>query len=249
MTRRKFFPVFDLNQASHQPPPRLPAPEASGVDRRLRRGVLTDRQHIWQHDVDDDRPRGIISSAQTLSQESREIIERAFHAKVFDKYGSCEFSGIAHECEVHAGYHVNAESYIVEIVRDGKPVAPGEVGEVLITDLTNRSVPMIRYALGDLVTATDRLCPCGRGLPLIGAVQGRVQSIIIGTNGSFLPGAFFPHAQDYGHILRQFQVVQERLGAIEFNIVEGPRFSPAALRKFWYPPPPGDDMVDQRTLG
>ena len=80
--------------------------------------------------------------------------------------------------------------------------------------------------------ATDEVCPCGRGLPLIGDIQGRVQAIIIGTNGCFLPGTFFAHLlKDYGHILKQFQVVQEELGAIEFNVVKGPRFSDASLEQ------------------
>ena len=150
------------------------------------------------------------------------------------------------ECEAHRGHHVNAESYIVEIVRDGRPAAPGEVGEVLVTDLTNFSLPLIRYALGDLATATDQRCPCGRGLPLIGPIQGRMQAIIVGTNGCFLPGTFFAHLlKDYGHILRQFQVVQERLGAIDFNVVQGPRFSERALNEILavFRRHLGDDMV------
>ncbi len=160
------------------------------------------------------------------------MIEDSFQAKVFDKYGSREFSGIAFECEAHTGHHVNAESYIVEIVRDGRPARPGETGEVVVTDLNNTCVPIIRYALGDLATATEERCPCGRGLPLIGEIQGRMQAIIVGTNGCFLPGTFFAHLlKDYGHILKQFQVVQERLGAIEFNVVKGPRFSETELDK------------------
>lgn len=232
LTRRKFFPAFEMNEKN--------------IDRyveflRRRRPVLIDgyaeafnliATYLKQRRIDGIRPKGIISSAQTLSDESREVIEQSFGAKVFDKYGSREFSGIAHQCEAHRGYHVNAESYIVEIVRDGRPALPGEVGEVLVTDLTNRSVPMIRYALNDLATATDERCACGRGLPLIGSIQGRLQSIIVGTNGCFLPGAFFPHLlKDYDHIIRKFQVVQERLGAIEFKVIKGPRFSDAELAK------------------
>src|SRR5262249_6195891 len=99
-------------------------------------------------------------------------------------------------------------------------------------DLNNYAVPMIRYALGDLATASTEPCPCGRGLPVIGDIQGRVQAIIIGTNGCYLPGTFFAHLlKDYGHILKQFQVVQERLGAVDFNIVKGPRFSSASLER------------------
>ncbi len=231
-TRRKFFPAFQMNE------------ETIGdyiEFLRQKRPVLIDgyaeafnliAYYLKGHNVDGIRPKGLVSSAQTLSQESREVIEQAFHAKVFDKYGSREFSGIAHECEAHAGHHVNAESYIVEIIRDGRPAAPGETGEVVVTDLTNYCVPLIRYALGDLATAAAGPCPCGRGLPLIGEIQGRVQAIIIGTNGCFLPGTFFAHLlKDYGHILKQFQVVQERLGAIAFNVVKGPRFSDAELEK------------------
>lgn len=232
LSRRKFFPAFQMNE------------ETIGdylEFLRQKRPVLIDgyaeafnliAHYVRDRRVDGIRPKGIISSAQTLSRESREIIEQAFQARVFDKYGSREFSGIAHECEAHSGHHVNAESYIVEIVRDGRPAAPGETGEVLVTDLNNFCVPMIRYALGDLATATAGPCACGRGLPLIGAVQGRTQAIIIGTNGCFLPGTFFAHLlKDYGHILKQFQVVQERLGAIDFNVVKGPRFSEGSLAK------------------
>jgi phenylacetate-CoA ligase len=232
LTRRRFFPAFQMNEENIQRYVEF---------LRAKRPVLIDgyaeafnliAQHLKHRQVDGIRPKGIISSAQTLSEESREVIEQAFQAKVFDKYGSREFSGIAHECEAHSGHHVNAESYIVEIVRDGRAAQPGEVGEVLVTDLTNLSVPLIRYSLGDLATATDEACPCGRGLPLVGAIQGRMQAIIIGTNGCFLPGAFFAHLlKDYGHILRQFQVVQETLGAIDFNVVKGPRFSDAALEE------------------
>jgi phenylacetate-CoA ligase len=232
LVRRKFFPAFEMNEKTI----------GQYVEfLRQKKPVLIDgyaeafnliATYLRHNEIDGIRPRGIVSSAQTLSQESREIIEQAFQAKVFDKYGSREFSGIAHECEAHQGHHVNAESYIVEIVRDGRPALEGETGEVLVTDLTNFCVPLIRYALGDLATATTKQCACGRGLPLIGPIQGRVQAIIIGTNGCFLPGTFFAHLlKDYGHILKQFQVVQDRLGAIDFNVVKGPRFSEASLEK------------------
>jgi len=232
LCRRRFFPAFEMNEDTIG---------AYVEFLRRKRPTLIDGyaeafnligHYLASRPVNGIRPKGIISSAQTLSAESRAIIEGAFGAKVFDKYGSREFSGIAHECEAHQGHHVNGESYIVEIVRDGKPVRPGETGEVLVTDLTNRCVPLIRYALGDLATAADERCACGRGLPLIGSIQGRVQAIIIGTNGCFLPGTFFAHLlKDYGHIIKQFQVVQERLGAIDFNVVKGPRFSERSLDK------------------
>lgn len=189
--------------------------------------------YLEQHPMDCPTLRGLMSSAQTLSRKSREVIERAFGCKVFDKYGSREFSGIAYECDHHQGHHVMAESYIVEIVKDGRPALPGEIGEVLITDLNNRCMPFLRYKVGDLaMPAAAEVCSCGRGLPLIGEVMGRVQAIIIGADNQFLPGTFFAHLfKEYDHAIKQFQVYQERLGAIELRIVKGGRYSEQTLEE------------------
>jgi phenylacetate-CoA ligase len=178
------------------------------------------------------RPRALMSSAQTLPASSRALIEEAFGCKVFDKYGSREFSGIAYECEAHQGHHVVAEGYIVEILRDGKPAAPGEIGEVVITDLNNYCMPFVRYRIGDLAEAMDpdAACTCGRGAARIGAIQGRVQSIIQGTDGRYLPGAFFDHfLKEYGYAIKRFQVIQEERDAMTFRVVKGGRFSQPVL--------------------
>jgi phenylacetate-CoA ligase len=178
------------------------------------------------------RPRALMSSAQTLPASSRALIEEAFGCKVFDKYGSREFSGIAYECEAHAGHHVVAEGYIVEILRDGKPAAPGEIGEVVITDLNNYCMPFVRYRIGDLAEAMDpgAACTCGRGAARIGAIQGRVQSIIQGTDGRYLPGAFFDHfLKEYGYAIKRFQVIQDERDAMTFRVVKGGRFSQTVL--------------------
>lgn len=180
------------------------------------------------------RPKGVMSSAQTLPLPSRRVIEEAFGCQVFDKYGSREFSGIAYECDAHAGHHVVAEGYIVEILKGGEPAKPGEIGEVVITDLTNYCMPFIRYRIGDLAEAMDPAapCACGRGAPRIGAIEGRVQSIIQGTDGRYVPGTFFAHyLKEFDHAIKQFQVVQERAGAIRFRVVKGGRFSEDVLEE------------------
>jgi phenylacetate-CoA ligase len=182
----------------------------------------------------DVAPKAIMSSAQTLPEGSRKLIEEAFGCRVFDKYGAREFSGIAYECEAHDGHHVVGEGYIVEVLRDGAPAAPGEVGEIVITDLNNYCLPFIRYRIGDLGTAMDAAaaCACGRGLPRIGNIEGRVQSIIQGSSGQFLPGSFFPHyLKEFDHAIQRFQVVQERPGEITFNVVKGGRYSDEVLEE------------------
>jgi phenylacetate-CoA ligase len=177
------------------------------------------------------RPKALMSSAQTLPQKSREVIERAFGCKVFDKYGSREFSGMAYESDAHNGHLVVAEGYIVEVLQGGEPAKPGEVGEIFITDLNNYCMPFIRYRIGDLAEALrDEPSTCGRGLPRIGDIQGRVQSIIQGEGGRFVPGAFFSHAlKEYDYAIKRFQVVQEEPGAIRFRVVKGSRYSDDTL--------------------
>ena len=180
------------------------------------------------------RPRAIMSSAQTLPLPSRRLIEEAFGCKVFDKYGSREFSGVAYECEAHAGHHVVAEGYIVEVLQNGEPAAPGAIGEVVITDLNNYCMPFLRYRIGDLAEAMDPFaaCSCGRGAPRLGAIEGRVQSIIQGTDGRYLPGTFFAHyLKEFDYAIKRFQVVQEERGALTFRVVKGGRFSDDVLEQ------------------
>jgi phenylacetate-CoA ligase len=227
LSRRLFIPAYEMTDET------LPR-----IVRRLERfrPVLMDgyaesfnflARYIKFRQLPDFRPRCIISSAQILPDESRKLIEQTFDCGVFDKYGSREFSGIAYECEAHQGKHVVAESYIVEILKDGRPAEPGETGEVVITDLNNFCMPFIRYRIGDLAVAMepDSVCGCGRGLPRIGNIEGRVQAIILAANGRYLPGTFFAHFfKEYDYVVRQYQVVQEEQGAMRLRIVKALRF-------------------------
>lgn len=204
--------------------------------------------YVKYHNLKGFQPKAIISSAQVLPDQSRRIIEKEFGCGVFDKYGSREFSGIAYECDAHDGHHVVAESYIVEILKDGLPAKPGEIGEVVITDLDNYCMPFIRYRIGDLAVAMDNTipCACGRGLPRIGSIEGRIQSIIFGANNNYVPSSLFGHLfKDYDYIIRQYQIIQEKPGKIVLKIVKATSFDEdvfqellAKLRHFL-----GDNMV------
>ena len=226
--RRMFIPVFEMSDRNIE-----------NTFRKLRsfKPILIDgyaevfnflAYYIKNHKIIPVKPKGIVSSAQMLPEPSRRIIEGAFECGVFDKYGSREFSGIAYECEAHDGHHIVSECYVVELLKNGKPVAPGEMGEVVITDLNNYCLPFIRYRLGDLAVAMDNTtqCRCGRGLPRIGNIEGRVQAMIIGSNGEYIPSAFFGHFfKDYDYLMRQYQVIQDEPGKILLKIVKGPRFA------------------------
>ncbi len=181
------------------------------------------------------KPKGIMSSGQTLPLQSRERIEKAFGCKVYDKYGAREFAGgIAYQCEHQKdGYHVVAECTIVEIVdENGKQVTPGQMGTVIVTELNNYALPLVRYKLGDFAIAIDpnTVCECGRGLPLIGPIQGRIQATILGANNQLIPGTFFARLfADHDYAIRQFQVVQTELGKITLKIVKANRYTDAVL--------------------
>jgi phenylacetate-CoA ligase len=228
LSRRLFIPAFDMSDRT-----------LAGVVRRIRayRPALMDgyaesfallTRYLAASGGDAPRPGALMSSAQGLPASTRDAAERAFGCRVFDKYGSREFSGIAYECDAHQGLHICAESFIVELVKDGRPALPGEVGEVVITDLNNRCMPFIRYRIGDLAVAVDntRSCPCGRGLPRLDRIEGRVQSIVVGGNGRYVPGTFFAHLfKDYAHLVRHYRIEQHRRGAIDLLIVRGSRFT------------------------
>lgn len=191
-------------------------------------------QYINKNEIPGFKPKAIMTSAQVMPEQVRKIIEEKFTCKVFDKYGSREFSGIAYECDHQNGHHIMAESYIVEIIKDGRPAKPGEIGEVLITDLNNYSVPLIRYRIGDLATAVDNnnTCSCGRGLPLIGKIEGRSQAIVVGTNNTWIPGTFFAHYfKEYDYAVRQYQIVQEKLNEIDLKIIKGEQFNTIEMNK------------------
>jgi len=173
------------------------------------------------------RPKSVMSSAQLLPKQVRETIESELNTSVYDKYGSREFSGIAYQCSSSSNYHVMDESYIVEILFEGRKANPGEVGEVVVTDLNNFSFPLIRYRVGDLAMAVEQLdCACGRNLSQIGPIYGRTQAIVHCPNGVWMPGTFFAHFfKDYDSVVKHFQIIQEELGSFDLNIVKAELFS------------------------
>jgi phenylacetate-CoA ligase len=120
------------------------------------------------------RPRAVVTSGEMLLLRQRERIEGYFSCPLFDRYGIREFGDIAHECEKHDGMHLFADLFHVEILdKGGNPVKPGEAGELVVTDLSNYYMPFIRYRTGDLALQTDRICSCGRGLPILERIEGR----------------------------------------------------------------------------
>lgn len=177
-----------------------------------------------------------ICGAEPVSARDRADLEEAF-GPVFESYGCREVMMIAGECDRHDGLHVNAENLVVEIVVNDngreRLAREGETGEVVLTDLHNYGMPFIRYANGDTATAgSPRRCACGRSLPRIKAVQGRVSATLRDGRGGAVSGVSLGYLfYDVSSAVRQFQVVQHRDRTITIRVVQYEELPASALER------------------
>ena len=169
------------------------------------------------------KPKAVVTSGEMVFPQQRDQIEGFFSCPVFDRYGIMEFGNVAHECEKHEGLHLFNDLYHVEVLDDGgSPVKPGETGELVVTDLTNYYMPFIRYRTGDLAVQTDRVCSCGRGMPLLEQIEGRSFDAILTPAGARVGGFFWSRLSRVVPGIRRFQVEQRKSSGIDFRIVTGP---------------------------
>ena len=166
------------------------------------------------------RPKAIMTSAGTLYDYMRELIEEVFSAPVFNRYGSREVGDIACECELHHGLHINPITHYVEVLRDdGTPCASGEVGEVVVTSLTNYAMPLIRYRIGDMAVFSDKRCSCGRAWPMLSQVTGRVVDTFLTKEGVRINGEYFTHLIYFKDWIKKFQFIQDEYDKIRLCVV------------------------------
>ena len=165
--------------------------------RRQRPAVIFGHSHsiyilatyLQRMGIKDLRPRGIVATSMMLLEPERRLIEEVFDCACTNRYGCEEVGLIACECEQHKGLHLNVDHLVVEFLReDGTECAPGEEGDIVVTDLNNRGMPLIRYRVEDMGVPSDRECPCGRGLPLMERVTGRRADFLKRPDGSLVAG-------------------------------------------------------------
>ena len=181
--------------------------------------------YIEKRGIDDMRPNAILTSCEMLFDYQRESIERAFGCEVFDYYSGRDTTLQAGECPEHSGYHLAIETGVVEFVKDDEHVAPGELGEIVITDLSNYAMPFIRYEIGDLGVPSDETCPCGRRLPLMKSIEGRTTDILRRTDGGYIssPGLTVV-IKDFENI-RQIQIIQKTKDFVILKVVKGKKYT------------------------
>ena len=163
--------------------------------------------------------KGVVTVGEVLEPNVRAACERVWGLPVVDSYSSQELGTVAMQCPENPHYHVQSESLLVEILDDaGEPCAPGENGRLVITDLHNFATPLIRYEIGDYAEAGGP-CPCGRTLPVLTRIVGRIRNMFTLPSGGQIWPAFSKALRDALPPLRQAQLVQRTLDEIEVRLV------------------------------
>ena len=164
-------------------------------------------------------PRFIWTNGELLDAKSRKLINSAFGTEILDGYGCAEAGYVAWECTEHVGYHINIDTVVTEFVKDDEQVAHGESGEIILTPLWNYAMPLIRYRIDDIGTASNERCPCGRGLPLMKIIEGRSEDFIVLSDGRVISPlvtlAFFQGTEG----IAEYKIIQERKDFFVIEIV------------------------------
>ncbi len=167
-----------------------------------------------ERDLPVHRPRAVVTVSETLDPATRQQLAEGFGAPVFDIYGSIEMGVIAWECEAHNGYHVAEDSVLMETLP-----ATGGGERLVLTNLHNEAMPLIRYDQSDLVkVGTEALCLCGRRFRRLEAVQGRVMDAVLRPDGSHVPPFSVTSAVSEIPGLRRFQIVQDRVDRLTVRV-------------------------------
>jgi phenylacetate-CoA ligase len=164
------------------------------------------------------RLREVRTIGETVDATLREACRDVLGVPIVDLYSSEEMGYIALQCPTSSAYHVMSESVMVEIIGDnGLPCAPGEVGQLVATNLHNAAMPLVRYALGDYAEAGFP-CACGRGLLTIARVIGKVRNLITLPDGRRFRPIFVKDIEMFP-MVRQYQMIQHTLHEIEVRLV------------------------------
>jgi phenylacetate-CoA ligase len=139
--------------------------------------------------------RVLFCTGENLYGFQRGFLAKAWGARVVNEWGCTESGVIAFECPEQGRLHLSVDNLAIEFLAGGRPAAPGEPGEVVVTELYSDDAPLIRYRLGDVAVPGDGTpCACGRGLPTIERVEGRSSEMIV------LPGGRQVHSEVFHYI-------------------------------------------------
>lgn len=187
---------------------------------------LIDRNRLFPADL-----QAVVSTSEPLTDPDRRLFQQAFGARVYNEYGCGELGTIAHECD-RGGLHVHTENLLVEVLNaDGSP-SHDRPGEVVVTELNNLAMPLIRYRLADFAALSTDRCPCGRTLPTLSNVFGRSYDMIGNRQGQKFHGEFFMYIFEAARVrnlgVDAFQVIQHDYERLTVKVVTSAEYGPAS---------------------
>ncbi len=168
----------------------------------------------------------IMITAESSSTDQRRLIEEVFGCKTANEYGCSETGGFVYECP-EGNWHISSELTFIEFLdQKGKPVSPGERGEIFLTHLRNLYMPLIRYRVGDIGGPLAGKCDCGRNLPLMEVSVAKESDIIHLANGeSYMSGDLLyinkSVMKAYPSSILRFRVTQKSIDSFEIEVVPG----------------------------
>ena len=161
----------------------------------------------------------VFVTGEVLFPHQRELITETLNSPVANGYGGRDSALIAHECP-SGGMHVLSDAVILELIgSDGRPVPPGEIGEIVITDLYSHEAPFIRYATGDMAIASSNQCPCGRPLPLLERIEGRSNDSIVTPDGRVINSLAAIYGVREIEGVEKFRICQKRLDCFHVQLM------------------------------
>src|SRR5262245_51623146 len=173
----------------------------------------------------------VMTAFELCSDVSRKIIQDVFDCPVYDLYSATEFASAAVECD-RGQYHVYDEAFIVEILAGGRPVAPGGLGQVVVTTLEKTCAPLLRYETGDLARTSPVPCSCAFSHCVsLSSIEGRVQDVISDATGAMVTPRAVDRAVPGEMGFLFYGLVQVFGGRYLLQIIPDDRFSPATTRR------------------
>ena len=164
-------------------------------------------------------------TGEVLYEYQREVITEVFNCPVANGYGGRDSALIAHECP-QGGMHILADALILELVDpQGRPVQPGEAGEIVITDLYSHEAPFIRYGTGDVAVLSTKACRCGRSLPMLEYVEGRSNDTIVAPDGRMINSLALIYSVREIPGIERFRIRQTSVSSFHIQVVRNSIFS------------------------
>ncbi|WP_020485050.1 phenylacetate--CoA ligase family protein [Methylomonas sp. MK1] len=170
-------------------------------------------------------------TSERLYDHQRTKIESVFACPVANGYGGRDAGFIAHQCP-EGSMHITAEDIVVEIVdKQGQLLPNGELGEIVVTHMATRDFPFIRYRTGDMGILSDKICACGRGLPVLEEIQGRTTDFVVAQDGTVLHGLALIYVLRDLEGVDSFKITQDSLDKTTVQIVKTLKYQAAYEQK------------------